>query len=909
MGFLDNLFNMADKKELKNFQKIAEKINDMEPRFESMRDKELKNMTNEFKDRLLKGETLDDILPEAFAVVREASKRVLGLRQYDVQLIGGMVLHQGRIAEMKTGEGKTLVASAPVYLNALEGKGVHVVTVNDYLAKRDKDDMGKVYEFLGLSVGVIVHGQTPEVRREQYNCDITYGTNNEYGFDYLKDNMVIHKEQRVQRELNYAIVDEVDSILIDEARTPLIISGPGDKSTHLYTDANTFVLTLKAPSKTEQEKTKEEKEAHFSDGDYDIDEKQKAASLTESGIKKAEVYFNVENITDIEHTELYHHITQALKAHAIMKKDVDYVAKDGEIVIVDEFTGRLMFGRRYSEGLHQAIEAKEGLHVQRESKTLATITFQNFFRMYKKLSGMTGTAKTEEEEFKSIYKMDVVLIPTNKPVQREDLADVVYKNENGKFNAIADEILERNKKKQPILVGTVSIDKSEKLSQILKKRGIKHEVLNAKNHEKEAEIVAQAGRLGAVTIATNMAGRGTDIMLGGNPLFLTKKELKRQGFTESAIKRVDTHIEETELAENEELAKAKRTFDDLYEKYKEQAKQEQEEVRKAGGLAIIGTERHESRRIDNQLRGRSGRQGDPGSSRFYIGLDDELMRLFGSERIQGVVEKIGLEEDMPVEHKMLTKSIENAQKKVEGRNFGIRKHVLQYDDVMNKQRQVIYDERGRVLEGEDINDQIQGMIKDIIVSAVEAYVGDKGIELENLKSYLYGLFMPKDSLEVEGLQELKTQELSDRIYEIAHDIYREKEELIGSERMREVERIILLQCVDNHWIDHIDAMDQLRQGIGLRALGQQDPVIAYKMEGFDMFDDMVKHIQEDTVRYLFNITIEQQPKERKSVVDVDTLSSPSDLADKSPVVKEKTVGRNEPCPCGSGKKFKHCCGK
>ncbi|WP_419726059.1 preprotein translocase subunit SecA [Terrisporobacter petrolearius] len=909
MGFLDNLFNMADKKELKNFQKIAEKINDMEPRFESMRDKELKNMTNEFKDRLLKGETLDDILPEAFAVVREASKRVLGLRQYDVQLIGGMVLHQGRIAEMKTGEGKTLVASAPVYLNALEGKGVHVVTVNDYLAKRDKEDMGKVYEFLGLSVGVIVHGQTPEVRREQYNCDITYGTNNEYGFDYLKDNMVIHKEQRVQRELNYAIVDEVDSILIDEARTPLIISGPGDKSTHLYTDANTFVLTLKAPSKTEQEKTKEEKEAHFSDGDYDIDEKQKASSLTESGIKKAEVYFNVENITDIEHTELYHHITQALKAHAIMKKDVDYVAKDGEIVIVDEFTGRLMFGRRYSEGLHQAIEAKEGLHVQRESKTLATITFQNFFRMYKKLSGMTGTAKTEEEEFKSIYKMDVVLIPTNKPVQREDLADVVYKNENGKFNAIADEILERNKKQQPILVGTVSIDKSEKLSQILKKRGIKHEVLNAKNHEKEAEIVAQAGRLGAVTIATNMAGRGTDIMLGGNPLFLTKKELKRQGFTESAIKRVDTHIEETELAENEELAKAKRTFDDLYEKYKQQAKQEQEEVRKAGGLAIIGTERHESRRIDNQLRGRSGRQGDPGSSRFYIGLDDELMRLFGSERIQGVVEKIGLEEDMPVEHKMLTKSIENAQKKVEGRNFGIRKHVLQYDDVMNKQRQVIYDERGRVLEGEDINDQIQGMIKDIIVSAVAAYVGDKGIELENLKSYLYGLFMPKDSLEVEGLQELKTQELSDRIYELAHDIYREKEELIGSERMREVERIILLQCVDNHWIDHIDAMDQLRQGIGLRALGQQDPVIAYKMEGFDMFDDMVKHIQEDTVRYLFNITIEQQPKERKSVVDVDTLSSPSDLADKSPVVKEKTVGRNEPCPCGSGKKFKHCCGK
>ena len=909
MGFLDSLFNMADKKELKNFAKMAEKINTLEPKFESMRDKELKNMTSEFKERLANGETLDDILPEAFAVVREASKRVLGLRQYDVQFIGGMVLHQGRIAEMKTGEGKTLVAAAPVYLNALEGKGVHVVTVNDYLAKRDKEEMGKVYEFLGLTVGVIVHGQTPEVRRAQYNCDITYGTNNEYGFDYLKDNMVIHKEQKVQRELNYAIVDEVDSILIDEARTPLIISGPGDKSTHLYTDANTFVLTLKAPSKTEQEKTKEEKEAHFSDGDYDIDEKQKSASLTESGIKKAEVYFNVDNITDIEHTELYHHINQALKAHAIMKKDVDYVVKDGEIIIVDEFTGRLMFGRRYSEGLHQAIEAKEGLHVQRESKTLATITFQNYFRMYKKLSGMTGTAKTEEEEFKSIYKMDVVVVPTNKPVQREDLPDVVYKNENGKFNAVAEDILERHKKQQPVLVGTVSIDKSEKLSQILKRKGIKHEVLNAKNHEKEAEIVAQAGRLGAVTIATNMAGRGTDIMLGGNPLFLTKKELKRQGFTESAIKRVDTHIEETELEQDEELAKAKHTFDNLYEKYKEEAKKEQEAVRAAGGLAIIGTERHESRRIDNQLRGRSGRQGDPGSSRFYIGLDDELMRLFGSERIQGVVEKIGLEEDMPVEHRMLTKSIENAQKKVEGRNFGIRKHVLQYDDVMNKQRQVIYDERGRVLEGEDINEQIQSMIKDIISDAVAAYVGDNGVELENLKSYLYGLFMPKESLEGEELKELKSQELSNKIYETAHDIYREKEEIIGSDRMREVERIILLQCVDNHWIDHIDAMDQLRQGIGLRALGQQDPVIAYKMEGFDMFDDMIKHIQEDTVRYLFNITIEQQPKERKSVVDVDTLASPSDLADNSPVVKERTVGRNEPCPCGSGKKFKHCCGK
>ena len=908
MGFLDNLFNMADKREIKAFSKVADKIDAMEPKFEAMTNKELKNMTNIFKERLAKGETLDDILPEAFATVREASKRVLGLRHYNVQLIGGMVLHQGRIAEMKTGEGKTLVATAPVYLNALEGKGVHVVTVNDYLAKRDKEEMGKVYEFLGLTVGVIVHGQNPEVRRKQYECDITYGTNNEYGFDYLKDNMVIHKEQRVQRELNYAIVDEVDSILIDEARTPLIISGPGDKSTHLYTDANTFVLTLKRPSKTQQEKTEEEKELP-SDGDYEIDEKQKAVSLSESGIKKAELYFNVENITDVEHTELFHHINQALKAHAIMKKDVDYVAKDGEIVIVDEFTGRLMFGRRYSEGLHQAIEAKEGLHVQRESKTLATITFQNFFRMYSKLAGMTGTAKTEEEEFKSIYKMDVVQIPTNKPVIRQDLPDVVYKNEHGKFHAVAEDIMERHKKNQPVLVGTVSIEKSELLSQILKRKGVKHEVLNAKNHEKEAEIIAQAGRLGAVTIATNMAGRGTDIMLGGNPLFLTKKELKKHGFTDDSIKRVDTSIDAEELAENEDLAKAKETFEHLYDQFKEQAAKEQEEVKAAGGLAIIGTERHESRRIDNQLRGRSGRQGDPGSSRFYIGLDDDLMRLFGSDRIKGVVERIGLEDDMPIEHKMLTKSIENAQKKVEGRNFGIRKHVLQYDDVMNKQRQVIYDERGRVLEGEDINEQIQSMIKDIISDAVAAYVGDNGVELENLKSYLYGLFMPKESLEGEELKELKSQELSNKIYETAHDIYREKEEIIGSDRMREVERIILLQCVDNHWIDHIDAMDQLRQGIGLRALGQQDPVIAYKMEGFDMFDDMIKHIQEDTVRYLFNITIEQQPKERKSVVDVDTLASPSDLADNSPVVKERTVGRNEPCPCGSGKKFKHCCGK
>ena len=697
MGFLDNIFNIADKREMKKFNKIVDEIDALEPKFKEMSDTQLKNMTNVFKERLNKGETLDDILTEAFAVAREASKRVLGMRQYRVQLIGGIVLHQGRIAEMKTGEGKTLVATAPVYLNALTGKGVHVVTVNDYLAKRDKEQMGKIYEFLGMTVGVIVHGQNPQERRAQYECDITYGTNNEYGFDYLKDNMVIHKEQMVQRKLNYAIVDEVDSILVDEARTPLIISGPGDKSTHLYADANTFIHTLK-------------------EDNYEIDEKQKSATLTESGIQKAEIYFGVDNVTDIAHIELYHHINQALKAHKIMKLDVDYVVRDGEIVIVDEFTGRLMFGRRYSEGLHQAIEAKEGLRIQRESKTLATITFQNYFRMYNKLSGMTGTAKTEEEEFKAIYKMDVVQIPTNKPILREDLSDSVYKSELGKFNAVAEDIIQRHKNKQPVLVGTVSIEKSEALSIILKRKGVKHEVLNAKNHHKEADIVAQAGRLGAVTIATNMAGRGTDIVLGGNPVFLTKKEMKKIGYSEDIINTVDADIESLGIELTDEIVKAKADYDKILEKHKKQTKEEQKQVIDAGGLAIIGTERHESRRIDNQLRGRAGRQGDPGSSRFYISLEDELMRLFGSDRISGMVEKIGLDEETPIEAKMLTKSIENAQKKVEGRNFGIRKHVLQYDDVMNKQREIIYEQRGRVLEGENLQEQIQTMVKNIIES-------------------------------------------------------------------------------------------------------------------------------------------------------------------------------------------------
>ena len=889
MGFLDNLFNMADKKELKKFNKIVDSIDSLEPKFESMSDKELKDMTNVFKERLANGETLDDILPEAFAVVREASKRVLGMRHYRVQLIGGIVLHQGRIAEMKTGEGKTLVGTAPVYLNALTSKGVHVVTVNDYLAKRDKEQMGKVYEFLGMTVGVIVHGQDPQTRRAQYQCDITYGTNNEYGFDYLKDNMVIHKEQMVQRELNYAIVDEVDSILVDEARTPLIISGPGDKSTHLYSDANTFILTLKPD-------------------DYEIDEKQKSVALTESGIQKAEVYFNVENITDIAHMELYHHINQALKAHTNMKKDVDYVVKDGEIIIVDEFTGRLMFGRRYSEGLHQAIEAKEGLRIQRESKTLATVTFQNYFRMYNKLAGMTGTAKTEEEEFKAIYKMDVVQIPTNKPVQRQDLSDAVYKNVVGKFNAVVDDIIERHKNKQPILVGTVSIENSELISQLLKRRGVKHEVLNAKYHDKEAEIIAQAGRLGAVTIATNMAGRGTDIVLGGNPTFLTKKEMKKLGYDESVINKVDASLEGIDREGNEELFAAREKYEELYKKYKEETKAEQEEVMKAGGLAIIGTERHESRRIDNQLRGRAGRQGDPGSSRFYISLEDDLMRLFGSERISSVVEKIGLEEDMPIEHKMLTKSIEGAQKKVEGRNFGIRKHVLQYDDVMNKQREIIYAERRRVLEGENLQEQIENMIHSLIEEGVMSYSQD-GFDAERFVEYMYNLFMPRGSIEVSDIENLKTEQVIEKVFEIAMKIYNGKEERIGSDRMREVERVVLLQAVDSHWIDHIDAMDQLRQGIGLRAIGQQDPVIAYTDEGFNMFNEMNAHIKEDTIKYLFNITIEE-PVERKQVIDVDHLSSNVDEdANSKTVRKEDTTGRNDDCPCGSGKKYKKCCGR
>ena len=894
MGFFDNYLT---KKEIKALQKSVDIINSLEDSIVKLTDAELTGKTQEFMKRYENGETLDQLLPEAFAVAREASKRVLGMRHYDVQLMGGMVLHQGRIAEMRTGEGKTLVATLPVYLNALSKEGVHVVTVNDYLAKRDMEWMSKLYNFLGLTTGVILHGITPDQRRNAYNADITYGTNNEFGFDYLRDNMVIYKSQMVQRPLNYAIVDEVDSILVDEARTPLIISGQGDKSTALYTMADSFIRMLR------------------NETDYVIDEKGNSVALNESGVEKAEKFFAVENITDIANMETYHHINQALRAHTMMKRDVDYVVKDGEIIIVDEFTGRLMFGRRYSEGLHQAIEAKEGLKVQRESKTLATITFQNYFRMYKKLSGMTGTAKTEEEEFKSIYRMDVVQIPTNKPVIREDMDDVVYKTEAAKYKFAVDEIEERHKNGQPILVGTISIEDSEMLSDMLKKRGIRHEVLNAKNHEKEAEIVAQAGRFGQVTIATNMAGRGTDIILGGNPEFMTVKEMKRLGYADEII----TQASGFGYTEDEEIREAREKYHSILEEKKEELKEEQDKVREAGGLCIIGTERHESRRIDNQLRGRAGRQGDPGTSRFFISLEDELMRLFGSDRLMAMVEKIGMDDDMPIEHKMLSKSIEGAQKKVEGKNFSIRKHVLQYDDVMNKQREIIYKERRNVLEGEDVHSEILDMIDKTIDRVLSYYIPEgsypESWDLKALEERFVNIFHPDKKVEVGNVEDLTKESLKEIIKNEALRLYDEKEKLVGEERMRELERIILLQVVDSKWMDHIDAMDQLRQGIGLRAIGQEDPVRAYQIEGFDMFDEMIQSIQEETLNYIygFQVRIEAQPIERKQMVDMDKLEQKggSEAEEEGPkqVKTDKVVGRNDLCPCGSGKKYKKCCGK
>ena len=895
MGFLESFFS---NREIEKLRKRVERINKLESSISNLSDKELVAKTDEFKQRLKNGQTLDDILEEAFAVCREASKRVLNMRHFDVQLMGGMVLHQGRIAEMKTGEGKTLVATLPVYLNALEGKGVHVITVNDYLAKRDMEQMSKLYNFLGLTTGVIVHGLKDVERRNAYSADITYGTNNEFGFDYLRDNMVTYKEQMVQRQLNYAIVDEVDSILIDEARTPLIISGQGDKSTSLYLQADVFIKTLNK------------------DTDYTVDEKENATSLTDEGLEKAQKFFNVENLTDLDNMELYHNINQALRANTLMKLDVDYVVKDGEIVIVDEFTGRLMFGRRYSEGLHQAIEAKEGLEVQRESKTLATVTFQNYFRMYNKISGMTGTAKTEEEEFRSIYRMDVVQIPTNKPIQRQDLNDVVYKSEDGKFRAVIQEIKERNAKGQPVLVGTISIENSEKLSNMLKREGIKHEVLNAKNHKKEAEIVAQAGRYGQVTIATNMAGRGTDIILGGNPEFMAEREMLKQEYDEELINLAKGFAS----TEDEEILSAREKYRALLEEKKQELKDEQEQVKEAGGLCIIGTERHESRRIDNQLRGRSGRQGDPGASRFFISLEDDLMRLFGSEKMQSMVEKLGMDDDTPIEAGLLSKSIENAQKKVEGKNFGIRKHVLEYDDVMNKQREIIYRERRRVLEGENIKQEIAEMTRKQIQKILDHNIGENQTPDEwnfaQINSSLSKLL--RLPIKFEEDKNLEKEDLFNKTIELAENKYHEKESIIGEENMREVERMILLQVVDSKWMDHIDAMDQLKQGIGLRAIGQDNPVRAYQIEGFDMFDQMVDSIQEETVSYVYGFEIKSQDQPnlvRHAVIDLDKVQekggseSDEESEKMTPVVKDDKVGRNDPCPCGSGKKYKNCCGR
>ena len=896
MGLLDN---MLSKREIKKLEARAQKINALESRFEAMTDTELKAMTPEFKKRLQNGETVDDILEEAFAACREGAKRSLGMRHYDVQLMGGMVLNSGRIAEMRTGEGKTLVATLAVYLNALEGKGVHVVTVNDYLAKRDCEWMSKLYNFMGLTTGVIVHGISNEQRRAAYNADITYGTNNEYGFDYLRDNMVIFQNQRVQRPLNYAIVDEVDSILVDEARTPLIISGAGDKSTSLYTTANSFIQLLKPEE------------------DYAVNEKDNASSLTDEGLKKAEKFFGVESMTDIANIEIYHHIGQALRANTLMKLDVDYVIKDGEIVIVDEFTGRLMFGRRYSEGLHQAIEAKEGLKIQRESKTLATITFQNYFRMYKKLSGMTGTAKTEEDEFRSIYKMDVVQIPTNKPTQRKDLDDAVYKNVEAKFKAVVEQVVEVHKTGQPILIGTISIETSEMLSDMLKRRGVKHEVLNAKNHEKEAEIVAQAGRFGAVTIATNMAGRGTDIILGGNPEIMTVKEMKKRGYEDHLI----AESSGFSATDDEEIIEVRKLYQEILAQKKLELKEEQEKVKEAGGLFILGTERHESRRIDNQLRGRAGRQGDPGTTRFFISLEDELMRLFGSERIQGMVEKLGMEEDDAIEHKMLSKSIESAQKKVEGKNFSIRKSVLQYDDVMNKQREIIYAERKRVLEGENIKPEIMEMIDSLADAIVDKFCPEKTYQeewdIKGLKEKIQQQFAADINIE-EEISKIDNSKMKSLIKDMARRIYEMKESMLPEEEFRELERVILLQVVDSKWMDHIDSMDQLRQGMGLRAIGQEDPVRAYQIEGFDMFDAMTESIKEETVRYLMSFQIQKQEEkpvqiQRKAVVDLEKVQEgfENSLEEKAAAPKktEKVVGRNEECPCGSGKKYKKCCGK
>ncbi len=915
MGLFEKIFGSYSDRELKKIAPLVNRVLELDAEMKKLSDQQLKEKTLEFKNRYNNGETLDSMLPEAFAVVREASYRVLGMKHFPVQIYGGIILHQGRIAEMKTGEGKTLVSTLPAYLNALAGKGVHIVTVNDYLAKRDRQWMGKIYEFLGLTVGCIVHGISNKERKQAYNSDITYGTNNEFGFDYLRDNMVIYKEEMVQRKLYYAIVDEVDSILVDEARTPLIISGTGDKSTKLYEVANNFVKNLTSrvldPDEDDNKFDPFNREIKEETVDFLIDEKKRTVSLTEKGTEKAEKFFGIENLADPSNMEIAHHINIALKAKAIMKRDIDYVVKDGEVIIVDEFTGRLMFGRRYSDGLHQAIEAKENLNVRSESKTLATITFQNYFRMYEKLAGMTGTAKTEEDEFREIYNMDVIEIPTNKPVIRKDLPDSVYKNEQAKFNAVIKDIKERHAKGQPILVGTVTIEKSELLSKLLKKEGIPHEVLNAKHHEREAEIVAQAGRFGAVTIATNMAGRGTDITLGGNPEYLAKQEMKKKGYADEVLALVDSFFD----TDSEEVIEARKVYNSLVEKYKKETDAEHDRVIEVGGLHIIGTERHESRRIDNQLRGRAGRQGDPGSSRFYISLEDDLMRLFAGDRIKSLIDSMNMPDDEPLEHSLLTKTIENAQKKVEGNNFAIRKHVLKYDDVMNKQREVIYSQRRMVLEGENLRDQILGMVKELIETNVNFYTAQsqdvENWDVEGLENYLLKQFgLSKDIFASIDIKNITKEKLIDLIFEKAQARYREKENEFGEDKFREVERIILLQVVDRKWMDHIDAMDQLRQGIGLRAYGQQDPVMAYQKEGFDMFDEMTQSIWEDTVGFLYHVQNPEKIQRKRVAEPVATnMDNQSNTAvNKTVVNKEKKIGRNDPCPCGSGKKYKKCCG-
>ena len=907
MGLFSKLFGSYSEKEVKRIEGTKQAVLNLEPMYQAMTDKELQNQTNVLKERLAGGETLDNILPDAFAVCREAMWRVIGIKPYPVQIIGGIVLHQGRIAEMKTGEGKTYVAALPSYLNALTGKGVHVVTVNDYLAKRDSELIGRVHRFLGLTVGLVVHDKSNDQRRQAYSCDITYGTNNEYGFDYLRDNMCIRKSEKVQREMNFAIVDEVDSILIDEARTPLIISGRGDKPTDLYERADKFAKTLKAIKVVEVD-AKEEQDDY--DGDYLIDEKAKTATLLPNGVKKAEKYFGVENLMDPDNLTLLHHVNQAIKANGCMHLDVEYVVKDGEIVIVDEFTGRLMFGRRFNEGLHQAIEAKEGVKVKHESKTLATITFQNFFRLYSKLSGMTGTAMTEEAEFRGIYNLDVIEIPTNKPVIRIDHHDQVYKNEHGKFTAAIRQIEECHAKGQPVLVGTISIEKSELLSKMLKKTGIKHEVLNAKNHEREAEIVAQAGKKGAVTIATNMAGRGTDIMLGGNPEYLAKAEMRRQGIEEELI------LEATGFAEtdDETILGARKLYSELNDKYKKQIAPEAEEVRNAGGLYILGTERHESRRIDNQLRGRAGRQGDPGESCFFVSLEDDLMRLFGGEKVQAVMETLKIDEDVPIENAILTKTIESSQRKIEGRNYAIRKNVLDFDDVMSQQRMTIYSQRAKVLDGDDISDSIKSMITESIQENIDMYCqGDiaDNWNITGLREHYAGVLTTPDDLvyTTDELNELKKSDITEMLTDRAMAIYAAKEAEYGSETMRELERVILLKNVDSKWMDHIDAMDELKQGIYLRSMGQRDPVVEYRFEGFAMFDEMIAAIREDTVRMILTVRLNAQRPAAPQRVRV--MQPEAENAGSKTTVRKtaaERIGRNDPCPCGSGKKYKKCCG-